>query len=154
MYYPLASKYFSTNPSYNKKERTITKLANPSFKLGLKKANSFFKETLRDSSITSTYILGKEVYNIRDRASNRVIGYLGYLVSLDKLTSLINFIARKALEANNNSFIILLDFKLENKYYYLIYNKGTIVKEEFISSKVDFRREFTKYKNSFLNKSL
>jgi len=80
------------------------------------------------------------------------MGYLGYLVSLDKLNSLVTFIIKRALEANNNNFIILLNYSLENKYYYLIYNNSTISKEEFLSSKIDFRREFTTFKNYFLKK--
>ena len=55
----------------------------------------FLKENLSSLALTSTYTLGKNVYNIRDKASNKVVGFLGYLVSYSKLPSLVNYIYKK-----------------------------------------------------------
>ena len=55
----------------------------------------FLKENLSFLALTSTYTLGKNIYNIRDKASNKVVGFLGYLVSYSKLPSLVNYIYKK-----------------------------------------------------------
>ena len=60
-------------------------------------ARSFLKENLSSLALTSTYLLGKNVYNIRDKASNKVVGFLGYLVSYRKLPSLVNYIYKKGI---------------------------------------------------------
>jgi len=126
--------------------------AKENYKYSLNKAKSFFISTLRDRSITSTFIVGKEVYNIRDKDSNKVLGFLGYLVFLNKLNSLVNYITRKALEFKLKNFIIILNYALENKFYYIIYNSNSITKEEFLNSSIELRREFTLFKNYFLSK--
>ena len=58
-------------------------------------ARRFLKDNLSSLPLTSTYTLGKNVYNIRDKASNKVVGFLGYLVSYSKLPSLVNYIYKK-----------------------------------------------------------
>ena len=58
-------------------------------------AKEFFKETLSSLLLTFTYTLGKNVFNIRDLASNKVVGFLGYLASYNKLPSLVNYIYSK-----------------------------------------------------------
>lgn len=60
-------------------------------------ARRFLEENLSSLALTSTYILGKNVYNIRDKASNKVVGFLGYLVSSTKLPSLVNYIYKKGI---------------------------------------------------------
>ena len=55
----------------------------------------FLKENLSSLVLTSTYTLEKNVYNKRDKASNKVVGFLGYLVSYNKLSSLVNYIYKK-----------------------------------------------------------
>jgi len=60
-------------------------------------ARRFLKDNLSSLSLTSTYILGKNIYNIRDKASNKVVGFLGYLVSYSKLPSLVNYIYKKGI---------------------------------------------------------
>jgi hypothetical protein len=134
------SKVLSNKLTYSPNTSTIKELDKI-----LEKPNKFLSTIIKDSSIISTYIIGKEVYNIRDKASNKAIGYLGYLVSKDRLKSLIGFILNKALSANKLSFIILIYYPKEDSIYYLIYNKK-IRKEGYIVDLKDFKREFNYFK--------
>lgn len=59
-------------------------------------AKDFIKENLPNLSLISTYVLGNKVFNLRDKESNKVIGFLAYLVSYNKLTSLVNYVFNKS----------------------------------------------------------
>lgn len=148
----MSSSRFSTHFSANRGTSKYNNRSNTKdYSLLLNKANSFFKTKLGDNSITSTYLLGKEVYNIRDIESNRVLGYLGNLVNLEKLNSLVFYIIKKALESRNSNFIIILNYIKEDKFYYLTYNNNRVIKEEFLSSTIDLQIEFYNFKAKFFN---
>lgn len=79
----------------------------------------FIKNILRDSSITSTRVIGKEVYTIKFRDYNKYIGYLGFLVNKSKLDSLASYILNLGLKYKLSRFFIIISYPLENKFYYL-----------------------------------
>lgn len=96
----------------------------------LTRANYFLKSTLKDYSTISTFKVGKEVYNLRDKETNKVIGYLGFLLSKEKLNSLSSFIINLASKYSNNNFIVIINYTLENKFYYLTSINNTIIEGE------------------------
>lgn len=89
-------------------------------------ARSFIKENLPNLPLTSTYTLGKKVYNIRDIESNKVVGFLGYLVSYNKLPSLVSFLYKKG---TYNICIIISYRAYALKYYTTIKVKVVIVRK-------------------------
>lgn len=115
------------------------------------RAISFFKTNLKDNSIKSTTKLGKEVYNIKDKVSNRDLGYLGFLVNLEKLDSLSSYILNLGLKYNNSNFIILIYYALDNSYYYYKIINKVVSYSEHISSSRDLSLEFRKFKLYLLN---
>ena len=116
------------------------------------RANSFFKTILRDNSIISTTSIGKEVYNIKDKDTSIMRGYLGFLVNKEKLNSLSSYIINLGLKFNLVNFFIIISYPLENKYLYIKVYKGISSLGEWLSSSRDLSLEFTKFKNSFLNR--
>jgi len=139
---------------YNLNSKLFSFKKNTSFSsfISLKRANTFIRKNLKDFTTISTFKLGKEVYNLRDKDSNKVIGYLGYLVAKEKLASLSSFIANIGLKANNSNFIIIIYYALENKYYSLTIINSTIREGEWLSSTKEISKEFTIFKNRLLGK--
>lgn len=140
--------------AYNLNSKLFSFKKNTSFSsfISLKRANTFIRKNLKDFTTISTFKLGKEVYNLRDKDSNKVIGYLGYLVAKEKLASLSSFIANIGLKANNSNFIIIIYYALENKYYSLTIINSTIREGEWLSSTKEISKEFTIFKNRLLGK--
>src|SRR5690348_5764952 len=102
---------------FSKSKKPYSTLASKASPLALSKANSFLYTLLKDTSLISTYKLGKEVYNIRDKASNKVIGFLGSLVSFKKLRSLSSFIKNKARKLGIKSYFIIIKNINNNNIY-------------------------------------
>ena len=59
-------------------------------------AKEFIKNNLSSLSLISTYTIGRKVYNLRDLESNKVVGFLAYLVNYNKLPSLVNYIYNRS----------------------------------------------------------
>ena len=115
-----------------------------------KKANYFFKTILEDSNIISTYKVGLEVYNIRDKTSNKVIGFLGYLISLEKLKSLTSYILNIVKKYKLKEYIILIKTIYNNKIYFIT-SIDTSKSEFWLLNNKDIKEEFYKYKTIILN---
>ena len=107
----------------------------------------FYRTILRDNTITSTSSIGKEVYNIKDKASSKNIGYLGFLVNKDKLDSLSSYILNLGLKFNSSNFFIIISYNLENKFYYLKVNRNRVESKEWLSSSKDLSLEFRRFKS-------
>jgi hypothetical protein len=88
------------------------------------RASSFFKTILRDNSILSTTSIGKEVYNIKDKETSIILGYLEFLVNKEKLNSLSSYIINLGLKFNLVNFFVIISYPLENKYLYIKVYKG------------------------------
>ena len=140
-------------PFYNKKPYNF-KTFNKDNKINsVIRATTFFKTTLRDNSILSTTSIGKEVYNIKDKETSIILGYLGFLVNKEKLNSLSSYIINLGLKFNLVNFFVIISYPLENKYLYIKVYKGISFLGEWLSSSRDLSLEFIKFKNSFLNRT-
>lgn len=116
----------------------------------VKKANYFYSTTLEDTSIISTYLLGKKVYNIRHKKSNKVLGYLAYLVSIDRLESLVNYILRKALENYTKVFTIIIYYSKEDRYFFITKDLNSTREEELTLEEI--KKSFKSFKERSLSR--
>jgi len=139
-------------PSYIKKPNNFKTFNRVNKENSIIRATSFFKTILRNNSIISTTSIGKEVYNIKDKETSIMLGYLGFLVNKEKLNSLSSYIINLGLKFNLVNFFIIISYPLENKYLYIKVYKGISSLGEWLSSSRDLSLEFTKFKNSFLNR--
>ena len=111
-------------PSYIKKPNNFKTFNRVNKENSIIRATSFFKTILRNNSIISTTFIGKEVYNIKDKETSIMLGYLGFLVNKEKLNSLSSYIINLGLKFNLVNFFIIISYPLENKYLYIKVYKG------------------------------
>lgn len=110
------------------------------------RANNFYKYTLRDSSIISTSLLGKEVYNIKLKDSSTTLGYLGFLPNYSKVESLSSYIIKLGLDFKLKSFIIILNYTRRKQFLFIIIKDNSIYKEEWLDSPRELAREVIRFK--------
>ena len=113
--------------------------------------NKYFHNTLEDTSITSTYRVGNEVYNIRDKSSNKILGFIGYLTSKNKLDSLARFITNITIKYKLKEYIIIIRTKDSNLNYIITKINNNIKKAFWLFNKEDLKESFYNYKTIILN---
>lgn len=147
-------------PSYNARPQYNNNLAARKFNrhsnrmpINLTRAKLFLSNTLRDSTLITTALLRKEVYNIKDKNSPTTIGYLGYLVNKDKLDSLTSYLMNLGEKHMLQDYFIIINYSLDNKFFYAIIHQGVISYKEWVSNN-DLSIAFQGFKNRQLSLSL